>query len=206
MRGVANPEAQQRAVQLRVERRLSLTEIAAEVGASKGSVSSWVRDHPLTQEEVTTRHAGRRYSAPMKDRGQESKFHRAVDVGKLDRRQKMKIAESATLFRLSCFSFNSFRPAFDGDRVDWIVQTQKGLLKLQVRWAKKIPSGLPVISLLCIEEGKQRRYSREDFDFIAGYDFFSDTAYVYSFDETAHCQTSISISEDAAERWDKLAG
>ncbi len=51
---------------------------------------------------------------------------------------------------------------------------------------------------------RRRRYETGEFDFIIGYYLFNDTAYVYSFDEVANHKTFITISEQHAERWDKL--
>jgi transposase-like protein len=205
MRGVSNPEARAEAIKLRVERRLSVREIATEIGVSTGSVGTWLHAYPLSDQEVSERHSANRYKTPKKDRGLESKFHAAIGTSTLDRRQKMKIAEAAVLFRLSCYGYNAFKPVFDGDRVDWVVQTdQAKLLRLQVKWAKKLKEGLPTISLVCVERGSFRRYEPKDFDFIVGYDFYTDTAYVYSYEETRRCHVSISVSAEAAERWDKL--
>lgn len=205
MRGVVNPGLREECVRLRVEERLSLREIHERTEASKGSLSSWLKGYPLTEEELKQRSTlSTRYVTPKKDRGEESKLHRALDVNTFDRRQKMKIAESAVLFRLCCYGFNAFKPAFDGDRVDWVVQTHSRLLKVQVKWAKRAVVGLPVIPLTCVEGNVTRRYSPADFHFIVGYDFFSDTAYVYSYEETVSCQTAISVTPDAAENWHKL--
>lgn len=193
------------AIRLRVQDRLSLGEIAKTLGISKTTASLWLRDYPLTKGEVDHRHEANRYRPPKKDRGSESKFHLGRSAELFDRRQKMRVAESAVLFRLCWQGFNAYKPAFDGDRVDWIVQTDDKLLRLQVKWVKFTGSGLPQVSLQCMESGSYRRYTKEDFDFIVGYDYFTDIAYVYSYDETSRCKTHISVAQDAAERWDKLS-
>lgn len=79
-------------------------------------------------------------------------------------------------------------------------------LKLQVRCVN-LPwkHGLPGIGLTCMQgHNRRRRYETGEFDFIIGYYLFNDTAYVYSFDEVANHKTFITISEQHAERWDKL--
>jgi len=48
------------------------------------------------------------------------------------------------------------------------------------------------------------RYKKGEFDFLIGYDLYSDTAYVWSWDELRALKTNVSIAAGAAERWDKL--
>ncbi len=47
----AMPEKRAEAIQLRINERLSGQGIAARLGVSEGSVSLWVRDYPLTEQE-----------------------------------------------------------------------------------------------------------------------------------------------------------
>lgn len=206
--GRAKPEVRAEAIRLRIEERRSLGEIAHLTGASKGSLSVWLRLHPLTQEEKQSRlnTSGLRVT-PRKDQGEESKYHRMVDADRLTRHQKGKIAEAAVLLRLVLGNFTVFGSMFDGDKADWFVEVPgtRKRLKLQVKWVKRMPQGLPLISLLCYEgHCTQRTYQEDECDFIIGYDLFSDTAYVYSFAEVAHLKTAIAVSADHAERWDKL--
>ena len=78
------------------------------------------------------------------------------------------------------------------------------LSKLQVRNAQQQLAGLPLVSLRC-NQGKSR-LKPGSFDFIVGFDIFTDTAYVWSWRETEHLRGSVTICPDAAERWDKLHG
>jgi hypothetical protein len=57
--------------------------------------------------------------------------------------------------------------------------------------------------LRCSNGRASRKYREGELDFVVGYDFFSDTAYVWSWAEVRG-RTSISASHDAAERWDKI--
>ena len=86
--GVAKPELKAEAIRLRQQERLSLRQIAALLGASKGSLSVWLRSYPLTQAERKRRNnsAGPVRQA-TKDRGEESKFHRAIAGRQLTRQQ-----------------------------------------------------------------------------------------------------------------------
>ena len=76
------------------------------------------------------------------------------------------------------------------------------LLKLQVRLARQHKVGLPVVSLM-YNHGRSR-LQKGSFDFVVGFDVVTDTAYVWSWAETEHLKSSITITPDAAERWDKL--
>lgn len=58
------------------------------------------------------------------------------------------------------------------------------LTKLQVKWASSRLHGLPFLKLRCANgRGKSRKYREGEFDFIVGYDLFTDTAYVFSYNE-----------------------
>ena len=201
-------ELAQEAVRLRVEQRLSLREIAEATGASKGSLSVWLKPFPLTEEELRERQKfACRYVAPKKARGEVSKFFQAVAGRELSRLEKAKIAEAAVAFRLVVHGFAVYGSMFDGDKADWVVEAPKTgrIHKIQVRWATAGPFGLPKISLRCtVGHNTQQRYAEGDFDFIVGYDFYSDTAFVYSADEIVSLKTAVSMNWDHAERWDKL--
>ncbi len=44
----------------------------------------------------------------------------------------------------------------------------------------------------------------EEFDFIVGYDLYSDAAYVFTYEEVKHLKKAVTVRDDAFERWDKL--
>lgn len=201
-------ELAQEAIRLRVEERLSLREIADITGASKGSLSVWLKSYPLTTEERQQRQkSARRYIAPKKERGEISKFFQATAGRELTRLQKAKIAESAVAFRLAVHGFAIYGSMFDGDKADWVVEVPetRKIHKLQVRWARSGHHGLPYIGLKCtVGHHIQQRYVEGDFDFIVGYDLYSDTAFVYSAEEIVSLKAVVSMNWDHAERWDKL--
>lgn len=207
MRGVRNPELKAECVRLRVEERLSLREIQAETGAPKGSLSAWLREFPLTEEERRERQSrARRYTAPKKVRGTPSPL-RQLAQGSLTRHRKAKVAETAALLRMVLFGFEVYGSPFDGDKIDWVVETPKSPhpLRVQVRFAKETHTGLPTVSLTCSNgRRKHRRYTNKEFDFIVGYDLYTDTCYVWSWDDVANHTTCATIAPEAAERWDKL--
>jgi transposase-like protein len=210
MRGVIDHSLRERVVQLRVQERLSLNEIASRTGASKGSLSGWLRQFPLTAEERAAKSAGaRRYVQPKKSLGQRSRLCALVGDRDYSRHQKAKIAEAAVLLRLVLFGMTPYGSVFDGDKADWFVETPKGrALKIQVKWAmRKAPHGLPVVSLLCRDgHAGYRRYREGDFDAIVGYLLHTDTCYVWSFEELVDNKTCVTVRHEAEERWDKLLG
>jgi hypothetical protein len=53
---------------------------------------------------------------------------------------------------------------------------------------------------------KFRRYTDTEFDFIIGYDFYSDTAYVFSRQECEGKKNVITTRASAAEQWGKILG
>ena len=207
MRG--KPELKAKCIRLRVEKRLSLREIHQRTGASKGSLSSWLRPYPLTDDEKRAkRKEGQRGGPPSKDRGVESTLHQMRGPG-LTRRQKAQIAESAALLRLVVQGFRVFGSPFDGDRVDWLVviPSTRRIFAIQVKYASESSrkSQLPYVRLWRTEgHNRMRRYKKGDFDFIVGYDLFTDTCYVWSWDEVEHLKSAVTICPEAAERWDKM--
>jgi len=213
MRGVPNPELKAEAIRLRVEGRLSLNAIHRRTGASKGSLSTWLRGYPLTEAERRQairigRVRGAMGGLPKKDRGAESVLHKTVPSSRLSRHQKAKVAEAAVLLRLVLHGFTPFGSVFDGDKTDWLVEAGDGRAwKIQVKWAKSENHGLPVVRLKCRSgHNGERRYHRGEFDFLVGYDLFSDSCFVWSFDELAHLTSAVTISAEARERWDKIKG
>jgi transposase-like protein len=196
----------QEVTKLRKEDRLSVEEISAKTGIPKGTVCVWVRDIPLTVEERTKRRHARK-KTEKKSFGQESKFYSSVNTKNLSRSQKGRIAEAAILFRLALHNFPVFSSEFDGESLDWIVDVSGKLVRLEVRWAMPEKGGLSSIRLTK-SSGRHasRKITSNDADYIIGYDLYSDTAFVFSIEETKNNKARISIREDAAERWDKLRG
>ena len=63
--GIAKPELKAEAIRLRVEKRHSLREIETITGAARGSLSAWLKPHPLTEDEKKARSKlAKRYVTP----------------------------------------------------------------------------------------------------------------------------------------------
>lgn len=209
MRGVAEPALRDQARQLRLIERLSIKEIHNRIGVSVGTLSGWLRDIPLTKEEIRARQsdpATGRFRAPKKDRGAESTIKHLLR-GELTISRKARLAESAVLLRLVLAGYNAYNSPFDGDKTDWLVEVpgRPHPVRLQVKWASDGTHGLPCVRLTCADgRHAYRRYLPPEFDFIAGYDFHTDIVYVWSREEVADLLVSVTVCPEAAERWDKM--
>lgn len=149
------------------------------------------------------------FSLTMKE-AVESKFHAAVRGEDLTRERKSQIAESAILFRLALHGFSVSGPVFDCARSDWFVHAHSSprVLRIQVK-SVVLKGRIKRIPLTCRDytttnRSKVRRYSHNEFDFVVGYDLYTDIAYVVSSSEIPSDVWSYPTKESAAERWDKL--
>jgi len=204
----AKPELRDECVRLRLEERKTYREIASLTGASKGSLSLWLSGHSLTESEREN-NLRRSPTTPKKDRGVESEIHKKVRGNHLNGVQVAKVSEAAVLLRMLILGFNVFGSAFDGDKTDWLVEvpaTEK-IYKVQVKTAYQGRTGLPSVSL-CFGAGRARggRYKKGDFDFIMGYNIFTDITYVWSWADVEGHKTAITVCPEAEEAWEKLTG
>jgi len=193
-------------IRLRVEERRSIREIQEITGVSKGSVSHYLKDHPLSDREKKVRCAlfGNQHGKKP-DLGGESHLHSKVLVKDLNTQQKGKVAEAAVFLRLMCRGHSVFSSAFDGDKYDWLVDVRGKIFKIQVKTTVPNMFGRPGVPLMCSSaRGKFRRYKRSEFDFLVGYNVFTDKAYIYSAEELKEYRKSVTISEEAEEAWWKL--
>jgi hypothetical protein len=115
--------------------------------------------------------------------------------------QKSKVSEAAVLCRIVVRGWNVFGAVFDGDKTDWLVETpDRKLSRLQVKLLSQKPYGLPGASLT----SRGQRYQPGDFDFLIGYDLFSDTAFVWSEKELEGHKNTITSCDASREAWDKV--
>lgn len=209
MRGRPNPKLKSECIRLRVDERKSLREIHHQTGAAKGSLSRWLTPYPLTKTELQSRRKkqqeARKLGRPKKDTGSESQIHKRWPCSQWTRLHKAKVSEAAVLLRLVAAGFSPFGSVFDGDKTDWLVETPAGIRKIQIKWARRVKQGLPFISLQ-YDQGTsgQRRYLKGEVDFFVGYDYFTDTCYIWSWDEVSHLKAAVTINPAVAEQWGKL--
>jgi len=204
------------ALRLRTVEHKSLTEILKIIPVAKSTLSLWLRDHPLPPDEVVSRRKASR-GAYVKSTArvwenltpsEGSNLHRLAQLNNLTSIQKGALAETAILLRLVVRGYQVFDSAFDGSRADWVVSKDQGpLLKLQVKMAATPTTGYgaPYVKLTRAHNTRQvKRYQREDCDFIVGYHLYTDTAYVWSLEETSHLKRNISLTKESEEAWEKL--
>lgn len=197
------------AIRLRKDERLSLDAIAKTIGIPLSTISLWVRDFPLTKEEIRQRQVDNAKHLNVlnkKERKPTSKWF--VFCNQFIAWSKMEmanLAEAAIIFRFAMLKMPVYSSLFDGDKVDFVIKIGDKLAKIQVRKCRDGTHGLPYISLKCAN-GRHalKRYDKGDFDFLIGYDLRSDTAYVFNETEVAHLGRAVTITDEAEEAWWKL--
>lgn len=186
---------------LRVEERLSIERIRERLHLSKGAISGIIKEHKLTPEEIALRRTEPWNKGTRKYKAEESWYHRLATQNKLSGNQTGKVAEAAVLLRLCAHGFSVYQSQFDGDRLDWLIETSDGrLIRIQVKQAYHCHRGMPVVS---VRRPESKKYVEGDFDVIVGYDLYSDVAYVFKWEEVKG-KTAISASEESKEAWHKL--
>ena len=196
----------QEALRLRQQQRLSLREIQAQTGVSKGTLSKWLQGMPLDREEVR---AKLRLNGTSKGRAKadrvESALHRRFGVP-MNSHYKAKIAEAAILLRAGLLGVDTYQSPFDGDKADWVFDVKGRLLKGQVKWAATpAKHGAPQVKVRCAGcRSGLRCYTEGEFDILVGYDLYTDTAYVWTWDEVKDFTSTVSCWDEAEERWDKI--
>jgi hypothetical protein len=213
------PALRAECIRLRLEERLSFREIQTRTGASKGSLSIWLKEYPLDADEIAARQAAsvqrqrstrRASKSPRRQRSRdpESQIHGLVRANGLSPLQVSHVSEAAVMLRMLVHGLTVFRPAFDGCEADWLVSSRNTpCLKVQVKTAaQQLNGGQPVVQVTHGHGRGARRYQAGSFDFLVGYDLFTDRAYVWSWAEIEHIRSSITVHPNALERWDKILG
>jgi len=119
--------------------------------------------------------------------------------------QRGNISAAAIFYRLCAFGFSVFSPVFDGERVDVVVESpSKKLIKIQIKSLQQGKFGQPLLSLRRNFKNRKILYVKGEFDFIIGYGFKHDEAYVFSWEETQGYRANIAVTEDSKEAWQKL--
>ncbi|MBI4673849.1 MAG: hypothetical protein HY741_19560 [Chloroflexi bacterium] len=200
-------EKKREAIRLRVEERLSLDEIEKRLGISRGTLSPLLKEYPLTEEELHERRA-RGFNNLNKDRGKYtpvlSKFVAWIAGKRLSTDRKGQIAEAAVLLRLQVLEYQVLMPP-ENSRMDFVVTRPDAdkLVRLQVKWARREKEGRPYVNLRNGEGKHIRRVSRATCDFVIGYDFETDTAFVIPITE-CDGKNAKSCDEQYAEAWHLL--
>lgn len=201
-------------IRLRSEEFLSYGEIRARIGKiSNATLSMWLRDIPLPEEERRKKWNGGR-GIPRAPRRPDSKFLCWANLNTMSRREKAGAAKAAVMLRLYLAGLTPYWPDVEGSREDFLIVKEgyNRTARLQVKNAlsqRSRISGLryrPTISIVCNEgHNSTRKYRETDMDFIVGYDITTDDAYVFAFAEAVKNANRITVTESALERWDKIS-
>lgn len=185
----------------------SFKEIHDLTGVPKSTIAHWLRGQPLAPDELKRRLAANGKNAVKLQWAlaqSPSKLFALTKARPLSNSDKARISETAVLLRLTLIGFPPFTSPFDGDSTDWVIQTSGGFRTLQVKWATRGKYGAPYVRLMCANgRGCLRRYELGEVDFFAGYDLYTDIACVWTAAEVG-AQRTVSFSDEAVERWDKL--
>lgn len=197
----------EQALKMRIQERLSLSEIQEKLGVSRGSLSTWLRGHPLSKEELFKKRPEANRRQPAIVPGASSRlWGLCPNPTLLTPSEKGRIAEAAVLLRLTILGITPYRSLFEGGRYDVVAQhPSQEHLTFQVRWARRGSHGAPFLSLQRSHgRGKSQRYALGDFDYLVGYDLHEDVAYVFTWSEVESRNHTISLHPQAAEAWDKV--
>lgn len=193
----------------------SLKRISNHLGAALSTVSQWLRDHPLPEKKrrenrlealAAAVERKKQVRAELKVAGQ-SELYARFGSSRLTREQKGRAGEAAVLLRLALLGFDVYTANFEGSRVDFLVNRpgSSEVLKLQVKWVRRGKVGSPFITFERSNGRKrQARLGVAEMDVLVGYDFMTDTAYVFLYDELVGLSRTIIVSAEAEEAWDKL--
>lgn len=204
-----SPEIKAEIVRRRVELRHGAMAISKDLGVAFETVRKLLKPYPLTDEERTERKrlgSGLKRGKSLRER-QPSALFAQFGHEEFSNNEKAKIAEAAVLLRLQLLRLQVYGAVYGGDKVDWVVLggPENKLVKVQVRWTRTEEYGAPFARTQCSDgRGKTRAYRTGEFDIFVGYDFYTDTAYVLTFEEVTKCKKAVSMPDSAEEAWEKL--
>jgi len=148
--GNAKTDLREECVRLRVEERLSLREIHDRTKASKGSLSTWLRGYPLTEDE---KQAKKSAAASASNRKRAERRKQAQPVGAprpsthphpgtrsdYTSEQAGRVAEAAVLYRLALLKHEVYICAVGNGVFDAIVRldASQELCRMQVKLTRR---------------------------------------------------------------------
>ncbi len=160
---MAKPELKAQAIEMRLERRASFNEIAGTLGVSKGTLSLWLKDYPLTPDELKRRQTRVHISeqlAPVREKAHAT--HPSLKSW-----QKGHIARLKVEARAAELGAYVSIPTTD-TRYDLVIDSENFLYRVQVKYADvsmRNSRGSVLLSLL--KNGKT--YSASEIDALLVY-------------------------------------
>jgi hypothetical protein len=202
----------EKARELRRKERLSLDEIQKRLKKPRSTITYWVKDIPLTKEELRIRRrAAAKKTNKKKRKGALhyrkkllSPYYTSIIKKRLDTINVAKISEAAVLFKLTLHGFNSFSPNFDGEKADFLVLNEfNKTIKVQVKSTQHPKEGLPRIDVTCCNGRRRRKYAKDEFDILVGYDIRTDTCYIFRRQDIKD-RGNICIDKESEEAWERI--
>jgi len=139
-------EAHQEAIRLRRDERKSFNEITDLLGVSKGTLSGWLKDYPLSPEESAARRssAGRLLNQRRRQKFEEVGYPFDIPQVTKNPRQTIKrapkqvgeISEAIVAARLMKLGFNLLKPIGDSLRYDLMIDFEDSFYRVQVKTAR----------------------------------------------------------------------
>lgn len=126
---MAKGDLKSECIRLRQEERLSFKEIHERTGASRGSLSYWLRNFPLTDGEKKAKHLRgqqRRKMAQNEDHSPPSMIHRTPKLAGSH-------GEIAVAAHIAGLGYPVFKEMGDSSAIDLIVDHVRKLVKVQVK-------------------------------------------------------------------------
>jgi len=192
---------------LRNEKRFSIKEIARAMGISPASASKYLKKTKLSEKELKERRQkGIELVSKNKlalKKQSEAENHKRYPSRGMSPSQKGRLAETAVIYRLAVMGILVYTPPYDGDACDFLADTPRGLLKIQVKWASKGKYGSPRVALRRFSRNVPKLYSKGDLDVLIGYHYFSDSFYLWNWEEVEG-QSSKTCDAEAKGAFSKL--
>ncbi|KKN80227.1 hypothetical protein LCGC14_0331910 [marine sediment metagenome] len=198
-------------IRLRVQERLSYSEIYERTGAPKGTLSNWLEHLSLSSEEKAEKQRqARRPTGPRVVLTGSDRLHSTAKKHGIGSSPAVlgRVSEAAVLLRLAVLGLEPYTGVFGGENFDgvvWHPGKPGKLARIQVRTAGTAKKhGLPYVSLRKSDGRRNyKKYERGDLDFMLAYHLPVDTVYVFTRKELGK-RTVISVNEDVAEDWGKV--
>lgn len=207
-----NPELIERCRYLRAKKRMSLPEIMSATGLGRSTVHAYVKDLPLSSDELKERRkaiiADARSKIPVKeDDVPTNPLYELYCKNVVTKDQKGSFSEQAVATRAVLHGMQVFNPVVAGGKADFVLLNSKTgrLFKVQVKTAQKMKWGQPIAKLCARKGSGTSRYKASDFDAYILYDPRHDRFYIYLHEELTHLKSAVTVSKNHLERWDKLA-
>lgn len=152
---MAKPEIQAKAIQLRVEQRLSLNEIQKLLPVTKSTLSLWLRPYPLKSEELLARRVAnmaRRSAIAVDGMPTPQKDHPGSTV------LKGEIAELKFRIRAAEKGYLVLKPTTEA-RYDFVLDAGGSFIRVQVKYCNTMSSRKTSYQVILKRSQRSCRYS-----------------------------------------------